>query len=241
MHFNGSRISLLALSLVAAALPVRAQLLNAAYEAQLVTWIDHGPLSFTNDFTKIAGDGQTSFDFHAAADAKGPTVTLLDITPFDSADGRYDLPSEIIGGATPIGWTSSTSWNIPTNPLDRSAFVFNLSDDVVQRENQTDFAGQFQTFDNPLFGPTFGLGDLVTGYDLEHGTAFHASYGGTSPLTPNVLGQVGVTDLFKINRLEVYSVAAIPEPAACAALIAGLLGAVVLFRRRPQVSAAMQS
>lgn len=241
MNLTFPRISLLALGLAVVALPSRAQLLNAAYESQLVTWINHGALTFTNDFTKVAGDGQVSLDFHAAADGKGPTVSLFDVTPFDVSDGLFDLPDQVIGGASPASWDSSNTWNIVLNPMNQSAFLFNLSDGVTQHENVMTLSGLFQTFDSPAFGPVFGVGDLIAGTDLEYGAAIHNSYGGTSALTPNILGNVGVNsgDLFKINRLEVYSVAlaSIPEPATYALFMAAGLAAVVMFRRRNRPTA----
>ena len=238
MHFTLPRFSLFALGLVAFALPSRAQLLNAAGSAQLETWIDRGPLTFTNVFTKVAGDGQNAVDFNLAADGKGPTVSLLDVVPFDRSDGLFDLPHEIIGGGSPLAWDASNTWHLAANP-DRSAFLFDFTHGTIQRENTTGADGAFQTYNSIFFGPVFGLGDLVTDFSLQHGTAFHSSYGGTSPLTPDILGNVGTVDLFKINRLEIYQVAlaSIPEPATYGLFMAAGLAAVVLLRRRNQPAA----
>ncbi|HZP59102.1 MAG TPA: PEP_CTERM-anchored TLD domain-containing protein [Opitutaceae bacterium] len=225
------------LSILGLTAPIaHAQLLNGASEAQLVTWINQGPLTFTPDFTKIAGDGQDALDFHAASDGKGPNISLFDVTPFNVADGLYDLPEQVIAGGIPTSWYSSNTWNVVLDPTDQSAMLFNLTAGVVHHENAFTFSGIFQSFNSPSLGPTFGLGDLVTGFDLEHGTAIHYSYGGTSPLTPNILGLVGVgpSDLFRINRLEVYSVslASIPEPVTYGLTIGTATMMFVLLRRR---------
>ncbi|HTQ30703.1 MAG TPA: PEP_CTERM-anchored TLD domain-containing protein [Opitutaceae bacterium] len=233
-------LSLSVFGLVASVLPLRAQLLNDASETQLVTWINQGPLTFTHDFTKVAGDGQNALDFHAASDEKGPTVSLFDVTPFDTADDQFDLPDQVIAGGIPASWYSTNTWNIISDPINQSAMLFNLTDGFVEHENVSTFSGMFQSLNSPLFGPTFGLGDLVTDFDLEHGIAIHSSYGGISPYAPNILGVVGLSasDLFKVNRLEVYSVALnpstgdIPEPAGYGLCVAVAAAAVVLLRHR---------
>src|SRR6478736_5996599 len=57
---------------------LKGALLSAAYEAQLETWLGQGDLDFTSVFIKT--DGATSLDFHAAADGKGATFTLMNIS-----------------------------------------------------------------------------------------------------------------------------------------------------------------
>jgi hypothetical protein len=240
MNFMSTRLSVLALGLAAGALPARAQLFNAAAQAQLTSWIDHGPLTFTSLFTKIAGDGQNAISFNEAVDGKGPAIALFAVTPFDVSDGLFDLPDQIIGGGTPLAFDGSNNWHVASNP-DRSAFLFNLTDNTIQRENTQGLTGAFQTYNGFLLGPVFGLGDLVTGFDLEHGAAFHDSYGGTSPLTPDILGTDSL-ECFKIDRLEVYSVAlattAIPEPATYSLLVAASVAVAVLLRRKHRTAAA---
>ncbi|HTB81448.1 MAG TPA: PEP_CTERM-anchored TLD domain-containing protein [Opitutaceae bacterium] len=239
MNSLGSRFTLLALGLAAVALPARAQLFNAADQAEITSVIDRGPLTFTSVFTKVAGDGQNATNFNLAADGKGPSLAVLDVTPFDTSDGLFDLPDQVIGGGTPLAFDSSNSWHLAFG-LDQSAFLFNFTDGAIQRENTTGAAGAFQTYNSFVLGPVFGLGDLVTGFDLEHGTALHASYGGTSALTPNILGTQSIEG-FRINRLEVYSVAlaAIPEPATYGLIVAASLAFVVLLRRKQRTVTAL--
>ena len=50
-------------------------LLNGAQEAQLSAWLGEGPLALTAIYTKSAGD--TSHDFHLAADGKGRTFSVM--------------------------------------------------------------------------------------------------------------------------------------------------------------------
>jgi hypothetical protein len=235
MNFIGSRFTLLALGFALFALPLRAQLLNGAYEAQLVTWINQGPLNFTSIFTKVAGDGQDAFDFHAATDDRGPIVALFDVTPFDPADSLYDSPEQLIGGFTLLNWDSSNIWPLSPNPADQNAFIFNLTSGAIQRENSIPSA---QIFSGA------GSSDLSAEFNLEHGSAVHRFYGDPSLTSPSILAN-GLNDRFQIDRLEVYSVAPasstseIPEPAAYGAVAAAaLLTATVLLRRKNRAAVA---
>ena len=82
-----------ALAALLVTVPTRADLLTSANEAQLKAWLGAGDLNFTNIFTKLAGDGQNSLAFHAAADGQGATFALMEIS-----GGYPGHSSMVIGG-----------------------------------------------------------------------------------------------------------------------------------------------
>ena len=51
-------------------------LLDSARQDQLAGWLGEGPLSLTAIYTKAPGD--TSRDFHLAADGKGRTFSVME-------------------------------------------------------------------------------------------------------------------------------------------------------------------
>jgi len=78
-------------------------LLTSGGASQLETWLTRssllsytGPLTFTNIFTKQGGS--TSENFHTAADRKGPTISVMQVT------GTFG--TAIIGGFNPLSWNS---------------------------------------------------------------------------------------------------------------------------------------
>ena len=221
--------------------PAAAAYLTTAYENRLETWVGQGNLTFTNIFTSAAGDGKTSADFHAAADGRGRTITLIKI-----AGGTYN--GQIIGGYNPQSWNTSNSWNTTTADANRAAFIFNLTTDVRLRQqlstenpNYPNY-GSYQTFNASYVGPTFGGGyDITADNSLSSGSARQFSYGAPGNVNgyygQNVFG-LGAYTLFNIAGIEVYEVSSAPLEAVPAppGLVLGLVGAVTLlpagWRRR---------
>jgi len=137
-------------------------LITNADLAKLEGWLGEGPLDITNIFDHTYRDGKDSSNFHAAADGKGRTfVVLRAITPTGSV---------IIGGYNPRSWNASlSSYVLTPDAADRTAFVFNLTNDLVQRQN-ADATGEYQTYNQSNYGPTFGGGhDIVVYTNLESG------------------------------------------------------------------------
>jgi hypothetical protein len=143
-------------------------LLSPSYELLLEGWLGLGDLTFTNIYTKAAGD--TGPTFHTAADGKGATVTLLEAT-----SQTYGGDPKVIGGYNPKSWGLSPTTGIygysPTD-AERIAFIYNLTDGVRQTQRLTtdpyDSAafsfGNIQTESIPAEGPIFGGG---VGHDIR--------------------------------------------------------------------------
>lgn len=203
-------------------------LLNNPLAAQLETWLGQGSIALTNIFTRQSNN--TTVDFHAAADGKGATFSVVGVRYFDQGQNSY--ANAIIGGYNPQSWDSSGNWHFSFNAADRTAFIFNLT--TGTRLNQsTDYSGSYQTMNYSGYGPTFGGGFDLGLYSLGSGEANQLSYGNP---TQNVFGGSS-RQLFWVTDLEVFTIAPtqpVPEPETYAMLLAGLgvMGAVARRRAR---------
>jgi hypothetical protein len=225
------------------ALPMQASLLTPAYEDQLETWLGQGDLDFTAIYTKADGDNATT-DFHAAVDGQGPTFFLMTIS-------GHGLDTQVIGGYNPLSWGVSAGYDLSPNDAERTSFIFNLTDSIVQRQNLTTDGGaagsngQYGAYNNGLNGPTFGGGnDISVDNSLSTGRAINFSYGGTTGGAEIVSGSPnngGSTFNFDIGELEVYTFApaadtgsgsAVPDAAGTAGLIVLSLAGLMALRRR---------
>lgn len=237
-------IALLFLSQSAFASPI----LTSSFETQLEGWLGSGDLVFTNIYTKATGD--TTIDFHAAVDGRGATFTLF--------EALYEGNTFVLGGYNPQSWSSIGDFNLTPTDAERTAFIYNLSTGVAQRQRLTSDpfdpdAGQFQTYNDGSFGPTFGAGtdlwvDAGQGSNLSTGGAFQGSYGtggpcaygstsvlGVSQFTTPCLSFTGIPFEFSVGALEVYTVApaTVPEPSTLLLLGTGAASLFVRRRRNP--------
>lgn len=203
-------------------LPTQAGLLTLSHEIQLETWLGQGNQAFTNIFT--SGVGDTGATFHAAVDNQGATFTLIEIS-----GGAYNLPLQIIGGYNPNSWLSNNA-NVYTAP---SAFIFNLTTNLLQNYNNNGYA----TYNGPGSGPTFGQGhDLVVHGDLQSGFSYNFSYG-SSHTQDITSANTFYNPTFNVSKIEVYTIApagsSVPDTASTLGLSAlGLLGMMAARRRR---------
>jgi hypothetical protein len=225
--------------------PLRASLITGN-EAQLQTWAGQGGLSFTNLFSKTAGDGQTAADFHAAVDGMGATFMVLEVYG-TGLSYQSNLPRQIIGGYNPQSWTYNGQWN--ETPLDsqRTAFLFNLTYGIIQRQNLSGegdpLYGKYQTYSSPNF-VLFGAGaDLDTSRFMNNtgteGATANLSYGGQSRVSPITVGGAdafAANDSFQISRMEIYSAApsaqGVPDCGNTAFLVTVSATALLYLRRR---------
>lgn len=195
--------------------------------AQLETWLDQGPVTLTNIFSKSAGD--TSSIWHTAVDGQGPTLTLLSIRNGDT--------THVIGGYNAYSWSSISGWNYVAFATDTS-FLFNLTDTLkFGRERYT-----WSSYNNVGSGPTFGAGhDLYVNSTLSGGYAnIGYSYGdpalyGTSAYRNSFTGSyIGWTVL----GLETFTIGEysggdeVPEPATLVLFGFGLAGLAAARRKR---------
>ncbi len=260
-HFSIQAIAIAAIAtfvIVSPAEQSQAGLLTSASEAQLEAWLGGGDRVFTNIYTKASG--HTAADFHAAADGKGPTISLMQIVIVEGSASDPDV-GQIIGGYNPQSWASSHLWHFTPNDTDRTAFIFNLSTGVKldQRLGSAggNHYGQYQTYNHANWGPVFGIGrDAYAAYNLTNGSVTQRSYGnpagghtinGTSVYGKNLLGDSytshrsgiakGKTEV-TYGQIEVFTFSdvqasgnMVPEPTSLAVFcVMGLAGC--LRRRR---------
>jgi hypothetical protein len=229
------RAALVLLAAAAAALPAQAgdivggsALLDAGRQAQLERWLGAGEFNLNNVYTHWVGD--TSADFHADADAQGPTFTLLEVT--NKAGARY-----LVGGYNPQPWAADEAWHETPRDWQRTAFLFNMTDPAVYRQVLSGYIlpsqGLRQTFNDVGFGPVFGSGpDLLVNKELTAAISWQLSYGnpvneGLSIIDDSVGGQ-----LVRLDALEVFSISPVPEPARAAMLLGGIGMLAWLGRKR---------
>jgi hypothetical protein len=198
-------------------------LLSQSGADQLEIWLG-SPLTLNNIFTK--GALSTSANFHAAADGQGATFSLMNVT--------LGGITKTIGGYNSQSWSSAGTWNTVINPVDRTAFIFNLTD-TAKYSQRTDAFGNLQTFNDANYGPTFGSGfDLSVGGSLTTATSSTVTYGNTFFLSIfDGLANTGIP--MTVNGLEVFSIAgggaSVPEPGSAPLLLTGL-GLVAFISRR---------
>jgi hypothetical protein len=221
---------------LAAAVPAFAQSgappLDPTLEGQLERWLGAGDMVFANLYTRQGGPGvpgDSSLDFHAAADGRGPTFTLLRVS--DPAGKAW-----LVGGYNPQSWDRDDGWHVTPRDFQRTAFLFNYTAPAVYRQVPSSFElpsqGSFQTFNASNQGPTFGAGpDLFVNDALDTALSWRLSYGDPAGEGRSIIdGSVGGR-FFAVDALEVYAVSPIPEPMEAAMLAAGL-GLVALAARR---------
>lgn len=223
-------------TLVAAA-PVQAAsitggsaLLDSAYATQLEGWLDQGPLTLTNVFSKTTGS--TSYDFHAAADDQGATIFVMRATD--------DGVTSVVGGYNPVSWSTVGNAIHTPDVDDRTAFLFNLTYAVLFQQRTDGGNGVYQTYDYEHYGPTFGGGhDIYIDGFLTSGYSYLYSYGVAANEQRSMVSGFNYNGVnMTIAELEVFTLSFTPavvevsEPATMALLGSGLLGTVILTRRR---------
>ena len=216
-------IAILACKLSAASI-VNGGSLSTANADQLATWLGEGYLQLTAIYTAISGD--TGSNFHTAVDGKGRTFTVITARASGSS-GAFSL----LGGYDPLSWDilGNGNYHLDVTDVGRTAFIFNLSTNFLQRQNLTSQTtsgndyGMDQTYNFANYGPSFGGGhDLTTG---AAGAAmlgntpsgqymYNSSYGATGVSGgTNLLALTGTTNL-EVVGVEVYTISSVvvPEP-----------------------------
>lgn len=207
-------------------------LLSASQQSQLATWLGEGPLALTAVYTKQAGD--TSLDFHKAADGKGRTFAVMEAT---NAAGQTWL----VGGYNPQSWSSTDGMHVTMADSDRTGFLFNLTTGLMlpqlKQYYSGDGIGSDQTYNDSNYGPTFGVGhDLYVPADLTNG-GYSSLYtynfkgqpaGGVSLIDGSIYSTPNVT----YGAMQIFTISPVPEPATWGLLLAGL--ALLAMRARPR-------
>jgi hypothetical protein len=205
-------------------------LLDDGRHAQLERWLGAGEFNLNNVYTLRPGD--TSVNFHRAADGKGDTFTLIEVT--NTAGQTF-----LVGGYNPQSWSSTDGWHETERDFQRTAFIFNFTDPAVYRQVPTSFElpsqGARQTFNDILFGPVFGSGpDLFVNDDLTRALSWQLSYGNPDNEGISIIdGTVGGQSV-RVNAMEIFAITPVPEPATGAMLLAGVgvIGGIMRWRQR---------
>lgn len=199
-------------------------LLTATDQAQLASWLGEGSIVLNNIYSKAQGD--TSSNFHQAADGKGRTFSIME------ASNEFGQ-TWLVGGYNPQSWNSSGQNNMTPEDKDRTAFLFNLTSGTLHRQTPKTYAletlGATQTLNRANFGPTFGEGyDLYVPGNLTTG-GYSIIYSYVNP-DPDV-GVLGVSLIdgtayhgrnITYGAIEVFTITAVPEPGTYGMLLAGL-------------------
>lgn len=206
-------------------------LLSAADEAQLATWLGEGAIKLAKIYTKTEGD--TSANFHSAADGKGRTFAVMRAS---------NIAGEtwLVGGYNPQSWSSAGSFNVTDPQALRTGFLFNLTNRTKHVQLSTSYVipslGAYQTLNDINYGPAFGAGnDLAVTSDMTHGLSLMYSYMDESGnnfyrslLDNSVYEMPNVT----FGAIEIYTISAVPEPAEWLMLLAGMGALSLMYRRR---------
>lgn len=199
-------------------------ILTASSADQLETWLGEGPIGLTAIFSKAPG--LTASDFHSAADGKGRTFSVIELSN-----------GNVIGGYNPQSWNSSNSYN---REYTSTAFLFNLT--TGRRYDHNGLRG-YETYNGTTFGPTFGGGyDLLVDNTLSTGYAnLGYDYGsqyrfGTIAYRTEFAGPKLFYTITKLDVFTVGAVAPVPLPAGGLLLLTGLVGVAGLRCRQKRAA-----
>lgn len=203
-------------------------LLDQGNRRQLERWLGAGEFTFNNVFTLQPGD--TSLDFHGAADGKGASFTLLQVT-----NGGGD--TFLVGGYNPQSWSSTDGWHVTERDFQRSAFLFNMTDPAVYRQVPSSFElpsqGARQSYNAADQGPTFGAGpDLFVNDRLDTAISWQLSYGDPADDGKSIIDGSTGGQFVHVDAMELYTLSPIPEPGQAGMLAAGAGALAALLRRR---------
>ena len=203
-------------------------LLDADSHAQLERWLGAGEFNLNNVYTLHPGDKSAAF--HAGADGKGATFTLLEVTNDTGA-------SFLVGGYNPQSWASSGGWHETQRDWQRTAFLFNMTTPAVYRQVLTDYIlpsqGLRQTYNEAGYGPVFGQGpDLFVNDEMTAALSWQLTYGNPANEGHSIIDGSLNGEIVRLDAMEVFAISPVPEPGNAAMLLAGIGVLGVAVRKR---------
>jgi hypothetical protein len=201
-------------------------LLDQGRADQLGRWLGAGDINLSKVYALKPGD--TSLDFHRAADGKGANFVLLEV--HNKAGTSY-----LVGGYDPQSWSSTDGWHETPFDDQRTAFLFNMTVPAVYHQLSATYLlpsqGLRQTFNDGGLGPVFGSGpDLYTNDVLSGGISWQLSYGDPGDEGLSIADRSRGQN-FQLDAMEVFAVSPVPEPLPAAMLVLGT-GVLALRARR---------
>jgi hypothetical protein len=147
--------------------------------------------------------------------------------------------SFLVGGYNPQAWSSAEGWHETPPDWQRTAFLFNFTTPAVYRQVLSDYVlpsqGQRQTYNGIDFGPVFGAGpDLFVNKELSSGLSWQLSYGSPSGEGYSIIDRSLGGQAVRVDAMEIFAIAPVPEPASAAMLLGGLGVVAALARRHRQ-------
>ncbi len=178
---------------------VNSKILSANEINALRSWI--GETKQTRLLYRASRDGHSALEFHSKCDNKAKTVTLI-----------RTHTDNVIGGYTAARWTSSLSYS-----YDTTSYIFSLRISGVSglQNNAKKFGlrsaalsySNYAIYNDPLFGPSFGNGDIrIVGNSLKNfgGEAIYSTFSTYNTGPSNVFGTV-FTDWTTLE-IEVFQI-----------------------------------
>lgn len=170
-------------------------LLNVDDVTQLSAWLGKD-VDLTRVFYSQVGDGQDSYDWHAASDGVGATFTVVHAeTIIRTADGGEEVVFQTVGGYNHWNWSSDNSVILSTMA---NNFIFNLTTGSLYTANEG-VTTQALNYGNT--GAWFGYNDFKVFDSLDSVLSNFGEYGNGQV---NDIG--GIEGWFPIYSLETFTI-----------------------------------
>jgi hypothetical protein len=170
-------------------------LLNVDDVTQLSAWLGKD-VDLTRVFYSQEGDGQDSYDWHAASDGVGATFTVVYAESIvRTADGGEETVFQTVGGYNHWSWASDDSEILSTTA---NNFLFNLTTGSLYTAN---YGATTQAINDDRAAAWFGYNDFKVFGSLDSALSNFGEFGGD---LDNDIG--GIEGWFPIYSLETFTI-----------------------------------